>query len=79
MDGRNRRWEEEKYGKKRRMGEMGVLKNEVDWGKRVVSGRGGKQEEKDRKNRIWKGEKNGKNRRIGEIGVRKRRNAGREG
>ncbi len=36
MDGRNRRWEGEKYGKKRMMGEMGVLKNEVDWGKRVI-------------------------------------------
>ncbi len=35
-DRRNRRWEEEKYGKKRRMGEMGVIENEEDWGKRVI-------------------------------------------
>jgi hypothetical protein len=63
VDGRNRRWEGEKYGKKRMMGEMGVLKNEVDWGKRVIWGRGIKQEEED----------------IGGIGYGRERSMGRRG
>ncbi len=35
-DGRNRIWEGEKYGKKRRMGEKGAFEDGEDFGNRVI-------------------------------------------
>ncbi len=36
MDGRNLRWEGEKFGKNRRIGEKGGFEDEEEWGKRVI-------------------------------------------